>query len=130
MLPPDSRPRAAPSRNDGVTTLCPICQRAFVPRGRQQVCSAACRQALWRRRHPSVPAGPALLPARSARSVTIYECAACGTRYLGEQRCPECHQFCRRVGLGGRCPHCDEPVAVADLLGPALTEGGERSLHH
>lgn len=21
-----------------------------------------------------------------------------------------------RVGLGGRCPHCDEPVAVADLI--------------
>jgi len=22
----------------------------------------------------------------------------------------------RRIGLGGRCPHCDEAVAVADLL--------------
>jgi hypothetical protein len=22
----------------------------------------------------------------------------------------------RRIGLGGRCPHCDEAVSVADLL--------------
>lgn len=25
--------------------------------------------------------------------------------------------FCRRVGIGGLCPHCDEPVAISDLLG-------------
>lgn len=23
----------------------------------------------------------------------------------------------RRIGLGGSCPTCDEPVAVVDLLG-------------
>ena len=63
----------------------------------------------------------------------MYECAACGTRYLGEQRCPECQQFCRRIGPGGACPHCDEPVALADLLdasggteGPSL-DGKERT---
>ena len=22
----------------------------------------------------------------------------------------------RRVGIGGHCPHCDEPVAITDLL--------------
>jgi hypothetical protein len=22
----------------------------------------------------------------------------------------------RRVGLGGHCPHCDEPIAITDLL--------------
>ena len=38
------------------------------------------------------------------------------TRYLGTQRCSECGVFCRRVGAGGLCPECGEPVAVADLL--------------
>ena len=37
-------------------------------------------------------------------------------RYLGTQRCDECGVFCKRVGPGGPCPHCDEPVAVADLI--------------
>ncbi|MDO8567871.1 MAG: hypothetical protein Q7R57_04065 [Dehalococcoidales bacterium] len=46
----------------------------------------------------------------------MYECPSCGARYLDEQRCPDCHLFCRRVGPGGRCPHCEEPVAVADLI--------------
>jgi len=23
----------------------------------------------------------------------------------------------RRIGIGGSCPHCDEAVAVAELLG-------------
>jgi hypothetical protein len=23
----------------------------------------------------------------------------------------------RKVGIGGSCPHCDEPVAVTELLG-------------
>ena len=104
---------ASPSRNDGVTTPCPICGRAFRPVGRQRVCSAACRQALWRRRHPA-PLPP--LPARAPRPAMVYECPSCETRYLGQQRCDECGTFCRRVGPGGPCPHCNEPVAVADLL--------------
>jgi len=32
-----------------------------------------------------------------------------------EQRCG-LRAFMRRVGLGGPCPHCDEPVAITDLL--------------
>ena len=28
---------------------------------------------------------------------------------------------CRRVGVGGLCPHCDEPVAIPDLLEAAET---------
>ncbi|MGH2608690.1 MAG: hypothetical protein ACRDHF_06325 [Tepidiformaceae bacterium] len=56
---------------------------------------------------------------------TIYECPACDIRYLGQQRCADCGVFCRRVGPGGLCPHCDEPVALADLL-PA-TKGGAAS---
>ena len=102
-----------PLRNDGVTIGCPVCGRAFVPLGRRRFCSAACRQAAWRRRHP--PALPTV-PARVPRPATVYECPACGTRYLGEQRCDECGSFCRRVGLGGPCPHAHAPVALADLL--------------
>jgi hypothetical protein len=116
-------PSATPSRNDGVTIQCPVCERRFSPSGRQRVCSAACRQATFRRRH--TPAGaPLVVPAhRSRREGTIYECPACEARYLGTQRCPECGVFCRRIGIGGLCPACSEPVAVADLLdgmaGPA-----------
>ena len=107
----------APSRNDGVTMPCPVCGRRFLPHGRQRVCSAACRQAAWRRRHPTTSAAALPpVPTQSGRAATVYECASCGTRLLGAQRCPECHQFCRRVGPGGPCPHCDEPVAVVDLV--------------
>jgi hypothetical protein len=109
-----------PSHNDRVTMDCPVCGRAFVVIGRQRVCSAACRQAVWRRRHPT--ALPPI-PSRAARTDTIYACPSCDTRYLGEQRCPDCGVFCRRVGPGGPCPHCDEPVALADLL--PLPKGGD-----
>jgi hypothetical protein len=43
--------------------------------------------------------------------------AVCESRYLGEQRCDDCGVFCRRIGFGGTCPHCDEAVAVEDLMG-------------
>jgi hypothetical protein len=51
---------------------------------------------------------------------TLYECPTCGERYLGERRCPECNRFCRALGLGGPCPHCDEPVLLAELLDRAV----------
>jgi len=110
-----------PSRNDGVTIACLVCARPFTHRGRQQCCSAACRQALFRRRH--VAALPAI-PRRVARAATIYECPSCDARYLGEQRCPDCGIFCRKVGPGAPCPHCDEPILLADLL-VGMMEGGE-----
>jgi len=53
---------------------------------------------------------------QTPRPATMYECPACGTRARGEQRCPDCGLFGRRVGPGGPCPHCGEPVAVADLI--------------
>ncbi len=108
----------SPSHNDGVTMACPVCAQPFSPVGRQRVCSAACRQALWRQRHP---VGLPAIPPRAAPAATIYECPSCEARYLGQQRCAECGSFCRRVGPGGRCPHCDEPVALTDLL---LGKGG------
>jgi hypothetical protein len=110
---PSTRPDAT-SRNDGVTIPCPICRQAFRPVGRRRFCSDACRQAAWRARQPVPPVLP--VPHRSPRPTTIYECPACETRFLGEQYCPDCHTFCRRVGPGGSCPHCSEPVAIDDLL--------------
>ncbi|HEX7538418.1 MAG TPA: hypothetical protein VF391_15620 [Dermatophilaceae bacterium] len=51
----------------------------------------------------------------AARSSVIYECPECETRYVDERRCPDCNLFTRRIGPGGSCPHCDEPVAQTDL---------------
>jgi predicted RNA-binding Zn-ribbon protein involved in translation (DUF1610 family) len=114
-----------PSRNDSVTMTCPVCGAAFRPMGRRRFCSAACRQAAWRQRQPA-PHAPLAVSARaavrSARTATVYECPSCGTRFLGDQRCAECNVFCRRIGPGGPCPHCDDPVALADLL-PYVDEG-------
>jgi hypothetical protein len=49
--------------------------------------------------------------------MTVYECDNCGSRALGEQRCEQCGTFMSRVGIGGCCPSCDEPIAVAELVG-------------
>lgn len=109
-----------PLRNDGVTiaaVTCPACGSPFRPVGRRRFCSDACRQAAWRRRHSASKALAPLPKGDPRSSGTVYECPSCGVRYLGQQRCPDCQLFCRRVGLGGSCPHCDEPVALADLIG-------------
>jgi hypothetical protein len=113
-MPPST---TTPSRNDSVTILCPVCRRRrFVPIGRRKVCSPACRQALFRRRRAAAGAHLVVPPHRPRREGTIYECPTCEARFLGNQRCPECGVFCRRVGAGGLCPECGEPVAIADLL--------------
>ena len=104
---------SSPLRNDGVTIACAQCGQPIMPSGRRRFCSAACRQALWRQRH-AIP--PAPLPSRTPKSLTVYACPLCDARFLGEQRCPDCQVFCRRVGPGGSCPHCDEPVALVDLI--------------
>ena len=113
----------SPSCYDGVTIACPICQRAFAASGRRTYCSDACKAAAYRRRrvngHP-----PVTIPdPRPRRPVTIYECDNCGARALGDQRCDECRTFMRRIGIGGCCPECDEPIAVQELLG----QGGDRA---
>ncbi|MBI4213856.1 MAG: hypothetical protein HY534_06045 [Chloroflexi bacterium] len=64
----------------------------------------------------SSPDPEAMVTERATRATTVYECPSCETRFLGEQRCPDCGIFCGRIGPGGLCPHCDEPVALADLL--------------
>ena len=105
------------SRNDTAAT-CPACGQPFTPAGRRRWCSDACRQAAWRQRHPAPPARAAKLPPPlgPVRDHTIYQCGDCGQRYLGQQWCHDCTRPCQRVGPGGTCPHCDEPVAISELI--------------
>ena len=120
ITPPRDRPAPAPSRNEGRndTAACPACGQPFTRAGRRRWCSDACRQAAWRHRHPAqglALARPAN-PPPAARDATIYQCPECDQRYLGQQRCDDCGTFCRRIGPGGPCPHCGEPVAINDLI--------------
>ena len=106
-----------PWRDDDATMICPVDGTAFAASGRRRYCSDRCRRTAWARRRQSPPT-PVVIPAPPGprRPVTVYECDACGTRALGHQRCEECGAFTRRVGLGGLCPCCDEPVAAAELI--------------
>ena len=111
----------APSRNEGIT-ICQRCGRGFTPIGRQLWCSAACRVAAWRQRHaPKGPVAP-LPPPGQRRTVTVYVCEDCDTRALGEQLCSNCNRFMRAAGVGGLCPCCDEPIAVAELVEGSLDQ--------
>jgi len=93
---------------------CKWCERPFTPSGRRRFCSDACKQAHWRAcRIGASDVNEDAKPARPDR--TVYECPSCEQRYYGIRRCEECNLFCRRIGTGGLCPHCDEPVAYQDL---------------
>lgn len=118
MTIPDPK---TPSCHDTVTMTCPLCQRPFTPVGRQKYCSDACRSAAYRRRRDNNPPAPAVPKARPRKPITIYECDSCGNRSLGEQRCPDCSTFMRKIGLGGECPSCSEPIAVTELLAQEVT---------
>ena len=110
--PADARPHRS----------CPVCHAAIAS-ARARYCSDACKQRAYRQRQTDDPGlDPDALTAdlRARRNLvahTVYECPSCETRFLGEQRCPDCHVFCRRLGLGGLCPHCDDPVTLDELLG-------------
>ena len=114
MTRPGQQP--APSRDDTGTTTCPVCQQPFTPAGRQRYCSSPCRKTAFRRRHQAPPVPLTVPAARPRRDHTIYECPDCEQRLLGEQRCPDCGIFARRIGPGGPCPHCAEPIAITELL--------------
>jgi hypothetical protein len=115
-------PAQTPPRHDTVTMPCPVCQRRFTPAGRRKFCSDACRAAAYRRRRDAHQASPPTLPkAQPRRPVTVYECNNCGARALGQQRCEDCATFTRRVGIGGCCPSCDEPVAITELTEETTT---------
>jgi hypothetical protein len=129
VSPPDS-PRPTPVRYGtryGSPSLgsppagCPVCA-APLPSRRARYCSAACKQRAYRLQHAAAPTeAPAARRAelqRLGRRVadTLYECPSGGARFLGEQRCPDCHRICRALGLGGACPHCDELLLSTELL--------------
>jgi len=101
---------------DVVASTCPVCGAGFSRIRRQRFCSPACRQAAFRARSQPPPVEVPPVPATRRTQVTVYECGQCEQRYLGQQWCSDCNRPCTRIGLGGTCPHCDEPVAVDDLL--------------
>ncbi len=110
-----------PPVDDHATTpgrgLCPVCWATFHPTGRQRFCSDTCRKTAWARTHRTVPRPVTPVPpAGRHRDTTIYSCPGCDTRYHGQQWCPDCNQPCTRIGLGGLCPHCDQPIALTELL--------------
>jgi hypothetical protein len=100
---------------------CPLCAGAL-PSPRARYCSEACKQRAYRLRQAErAHADPTALARelrrlRTLRAHTLYECPTCGERYLGVQRCPDCQHFCRSLGLGGACPHCDELLLSTDVL--------------
>jgi hypothetical protein len=94
---------------------CPVCAAPFIPVRRQRYCSPACRQAAFRRRQPApLPPEPERGPVR--RQASIYQCGECEQRYLASQWCHDCNRPCRRLGHGGPCPCCEEPIATGELL--------------
>jgi hypothetical protein len=100
-------------RYDSSMIACSRCGAKFVASGRRRYCSDACKQADWRMRRAGA-ADPA--PVRVRPEATIYECPSCEERYLGVRRCEPCGLFCRKVGPGGSCPHCEGPIAYEDLV--------------
>ena len=98
-------------RYDSVTMTCLTCGKDFAARGRRRYCSGACKQKAWRDHHAALPSPPKRRP----RAETVYECPQCDARSLGERRCPDCNLFTRSLGPG-LCPHCDEPIAISDII--------------
>ena len=101
---------------------CPACGLTFVGDSRRVWCSDACRQRGFRLRRSRPDEAPSVFPRRLPKDLIVYQCPQCEARYLGEQRCDDCQVFCRRLGPGGLCPHCDEPVAVVDLAPTSFTK--------
>jgi hypothetical protein len=112
---------SAPSCHDNVTTTCPVCNRSFAPTGRQRYCSGACRAAAYRARRDNPSPHVEVRRAQPRRPITIYECDSCGHRALGQQYCDNCNTWMSKLGIGGLCPSCDEPIAITEL-GHQVTE--------
>lgn len=58
--------------------------------------------------------------AAATAAAMVYECPGCGERQAA-RRCEDCNLFTRRLGPGGECPHCGEPVLIGELLDPQET---------
>jgi len=56
----------------------------------------------------------------AAAAAALYQCPGCGERQT-TRRCEDCNLFTRRLGPGGECPHCGEPVLTSELLGAPET---------
>ena len=112
--------RITPLRNDSrppdQQRVCAACGRHFPARGRKAYCSDACRQRGFRQRRRPADELQLGFASRLPKTAIVYQCPACDARLLGQQRCEECGVFGRRLGPGGLCPHCDEVVAIGDLL--------------
>ncbi len=100
---------------------CVVCGHP-VPSRKARYCSRACQQRAYRlRQDPATTFNESaarhdLRRRRALAAQTIYECPVCEERYLGERRGPDCNRFCRALGFGGRCPDCDTPILLSDLL--------------
>ena len=107
--------------NDSVTITCPVCQRPFTPQGKRRWCSEGCRVAAWRRRRQQ--AGPAITlpPARPRRPITVTSATAAPPAPWDSNAATNAAPSCAKLQLGGPCPHCDEPVAVTELLDQEVT---------
>ena len=114
----DTRDDHCHPQDDLARSRCPSCSKAFTPTGRQIYCTPACRQRAYRQRSITTDTQAAMQapPARGRRDLTIYQCSECDEVFLGQQWCPDCQRPCRRLGLGGACPHCDELVTVDQLV--------------
>jgi hypothetical protein len=101
---------------------CLVCTTSL-PSRRARYCSDACKQRAYRLRRIDVTATDAEPLATELKRLgellahTIYACPDCGERSVAERRCPDCHRFCRKLGLGACCPDCQQPVLLAELLG-------------
>ena len=96
---------------------CAVCGQPLLPVGRSRCfCSAACRQAAYRRRQQTVDERVVPLPRRRSRlEGTLYQCPECETRYLAEQWCHDCSRPCQRLGARGICPCCEEMITIEEL---------------
>jgi hypothetical protein len=59
-----------------------------------------------------------LAKARARRPITVYECEACGTTALGDQRCPTRERSMAEVGIAGERP---EPIALVEIVAEEIT---------
>jgi len=106
--------------------VCPVCTRTVPIDGRGIYCTPKCRQRAYRLRH-SRSSRPTLTDIaaelrREQRLIaqTVYECPSCQERFLGERRCGDCNQWCRKIELGGQCSGCDDVMTVSELVGVDL----------
>ena len=120
-------PSTDTSMREGSRDGCSACVMCGedVPSRRARYCTRACQQQSYRLRHqtPTIDVTSvrkALQHRKALAAHTIYECGACGERFIGVRRCESCNLFCRVLGVGGSCPECDAPLLLADLLGEGV----------